>query len=108
MFITVDSNNINLMPENYVEEIIQNIKVIVTTVIGNVPLDRKFGINGNVIDAAQPKGKSMLTINILESVQDYEPRVEISGIEFIEDVKGAEKGILIPKLEVKIKDEYIT
>jgi len=108
MFITVDSNNITLTPKNSVEEIIQNVNVIATTVMGNVPLDRKFGIDGKVMDAATIKGKSKLMICLLESIQDYEPRIEVTGIELIDDIENAENGTLIPKLEVRIKDEFIS
>ena len=108
MFITVGSSNITLTPKNFIEEIIQNVNVIVTTIMGNVPLDRKFGIDGKVIYAATIKGKSKLMIYILESIQDFEPRIEVTAIDFIEDIKSAEKGTLIPRLEVRIKDEYIS
>ena len=36
---------INLQPENEIEEIIQNVSTILTTRKGSVPLDRGFGIN---------------------------------------------------------------
>ena len=108
MFITADSNNITLTPKIIAEEIIHNVNVIVSTVMGNVPLDRKFGISGEIIDTSSVKGKSKLMIYLLESVQDFEPRIEVTAIDFIEDIKSAEKGTLIPRLEVRIKDEYIS
>ncbi len=108
MNITANSNNITLTPKNYVEEIIQNVNVIVTTVMGNVPLDRKFGINGKIIDDSSIQGKSRLAISILESIQDFEPRIEVISIDFEENIEKVGEGILTPKLEVKIKDEYIT
>ena len=108
MVITIDSNNITLTPKNTTEEIIQNVNIIVTTILGNVPLDRKFGIDGKIIDDSTIKGKSKLMISILESIQDFEPRIEVSNIDFIENFESAKKGTLIPKLEVKIKDEYIS
>ena len=108
MIIIPDSNDsITLTPKNVVEEIMQNIKVIVTTVMGNVPFDRKFGIDGKFIDNPI-KRKSKLTICILESIQDFEPRAEVTNIEIIDDVESFGKGKLIPKLEVRIKDEYIS
>ena len=108
MIIIPDSNNsITLIPKNVAEEIIQNIKVIVTTVMGNVPLDRKFGIDSKIIDNPI-KAKSRLAIFILESIQDFEPRAEVTNIEIIEDIEGFGKGRLMPKLEVNIKDEYIS
>lgn len=108
MIITADSCNITLTPQNSAEEIIQNVNVIVSTVLGNVPLDRGFGIDGKIIDLPAFKGKSKLAISILESIQDFEPRIEVTNISFAEDFENAEKGILIPELEVRIKDEYIS
>ncbi len=108
MIIIPDSNDsITLTPKNIAEEIIQNIKVIVTTVMGNVPLERKFGIDGKIIDNPI-KRKSKLIICILESIQDFEPRAEVANIEIIDDIGSFGKGRLIPKLEVRIKDEYIS
>ncbi len=107
MIITVDSEDITLTPENLAEEIIQNVNIIAATVAGNVPLDRKFGIAGEIIDASTIRGKSKLMIYLLESIQDYEPRIEVVAIDFIEDAEKAERGTLIPRLEVRIKDEYI-
>ncbi len=108
MYITVDSKNITLTPKNLIEEITQNVSVIVSTVMGNVPLDRKFGISGEIIDTSSVKGKSKLMIYLLESVQDFEPRIEVTAVDFIEDIKSAAEGTLIPRLEVRIKDEYIS
>lgn len=108
MIITVNSDNITLTPRNIVEEIIQNINIIVTTVMGNVPLDRKFGIDGKIIDDSSISGKGKLMISIIESIQDFEPRVEVTAVDFEENYEKAKDGMLIPKLEVKIKDEYIS
>ena len=48
--ITMEHSEIVLFPENVLIEIIQNIKTILTTLQGTVPLDRDFGIDGTLID----------------------------------------------------------
>lgn len=110
MNLTIDGGNIDftLTPQKTVLEIIQNIKVIISTIKGSVVLDRGFGIDSELIDCTSISGKGKLMIYIIESLQEFEPRVEINSIDFIQDKENADKGIFFPKLEVHIKDEYIT
>jgi uncharacterized protein len=101
------SNQINLFPETILEEITQNIRTILTTIEGEVPLDRSFGISNTFIDAPQPKAMMKLVIFITESIQEYEPRVEVLEVDFIESKEVAIEGRLIPKVKVKILDEFV-
>ena len=48
--VTATLENIVIFPASEMEEIIQNIKTILTTLQGSVPLDREFGIDPSVID----------------------------------------------------------
>ncbi len=110
MNLTIDGENFDftLTPQETVFEIIQNIKTIISTVKGSVVLDRGFGIDGELIDCTSVSGKSKLMIYIIESLQEFEPRVEVVSIDFAEDRENIDKGIFFPKLEVYIKDEYIS
>ncbi len=56
---------------------------------GSQPLDRRLGINyekavGYPLDVA----KNMLSLEIIEKVDRYEPRVEVEKIEFSADTDG--------------------
>lgn len=104
--IGLDLENINFFPKTIIEEVIQNIKIILTTTIGTVPLDRRFGLNINVLDNPINMAKSKLSIYILESIQDYEPRVEILEIGFKADVENAKEGRIYPQIRVKVKNEF--
>lgn len=107
LIIDGKTTDLSLTPEGIVQEIIQNVKTIISTVKGSVVLDRDFGIDSNLIDCTSVSGKSKLMIYIIESLQELEPRVEINSIDFIQDEENADEGIFFPKLEVHIKDEYI-
>ena len=40
----IDLRNINMFPNSVYEEIIQNVRVLLTTIKGTVPLDRDLGL----------------------------------------------------------------
>ena len=49
--ITAEMGKVNVQPTSTIEEVIQNIKTILNTIKGTVPLDRDFGIDKSVIDS---------------------------------------------------------
>lgn len=104
----IKPDKINLSPSSVVEEIRQNLVIILTTVIGTVPLDRKFGIRMDFIDAPVLRAMMKARIFILETIHEYEPRVEVLSIDFVENTIAAIDGRLTAKVRVRIYDEYIT
>ncbi len=95
---------INLMPENVVEEILQCVSIIVATPKYSIPLDRAFGTNQSFLDKPIAIAKALIISEIYESVGTYEPRAEVTDIEFSQDDMV---GRLYPILEVNILDEYL-
>lgn len=100
-------NKINLFPKTIVEEIMQNIKTLLTTIVGTVPLDRKLGIDGTIIDYPINKAIAKFSIYILESIQEYEPRVIVLEIDYEKNLETALDGKLYPRVKVRVKDDYI-
>ena len=93
---TVDEVNFN--PDK-LSEILQNVKTILTTAKGSVPLDRDFGIDTSLIDLPVPVAKAKLTANIIDAIEKYEPRVTVSSVSFKGD---GEDGIIVPTVKVAI------
>lgn len=91
---------IDLAPKTTVEEVLQNVRTIITTIKYEIPLDRDFGIDGNVIDMPMQQAQAKLSQEIFRAVRQYEPRAVIESIDF----SGDESGRLIPKLEVSISE----
>lgn len=98
--VTASLNEINLFPKNEKIEILQNIKTILTTIKGTVPLDRDFGIDSSVIDKPVTIVKPLIIKEIKEAIEKYEPRAKLISV----DWKGIrEEGKLVPIVKVVIR-----
>lgn len=101
--IEPNNKNINLFPKTLEEEILRNVATIIASPKYSVPLDRGFGISNNQLDTPANIAQPKLIMEIIDAVEKYEPRAEITKIEFRTD--EARAGILIPRLGVKLKNE---
>ena len=104
----IDLREINMFPRTTIEEILQNVRMLLTTVQGTVPLDRELGLTNTFIDDPSPRGMMRFAIFALETIQDYEPRVEVTDIDFAPRPDDAMDGRLYPRVRVRIIDEYLT
>lgn len=89
---------IDIAPKNDVNEILQNVRTILATTKGTIPLDREFGIDGSVIDMPTMQAQAYLTNEIFQAIRRYEPRVAIDNITFDGEITGK----LIPKVVITI------
>jgi len=81
--------------------IIQNIRNIITTWRGSVPLDRDFGLDSSILDSPQNTVFALLQIDIMEQINKYEPRVEVLNVSF--NSGDALNGEVCPLLRIRIK-----
>lgn len=93
-----DQEIIDIAPKNDVNEILQNVRTILATTKGTIPLDREFGIDGSVIDMPTMQAQAYLTNEIFQAIRRYEPRVSIDNITFDGEISGK----LIPKVVITI------
>ena len=97
MIVTNDLAEIIIAPSNEKIEIAQNIKTILTTMQGSVPLMRQFGLPTEITDAPiNPVLAARLRAEILEQIKKYEPRADITKIDINADLNG----------RLKVKIEY--
>ena len=96
-----EPGNINLAPATTEEEILQNVAVILATPKFSVPLDRGMGLAQRFVDKPIQIAQSILISEVLDAVEQYEPRVEVLNVTF---QQGARPGALIPIVEVNILD----
>jgi phage baseplate assembly protein W len=82
-------------------EIMQNIKVILTTPAGVVPFDRDFGIDIGILDLPLSLAKAKLTVEYVKKVKKYESRAKVEKITFSND---AVNGYLVPKVVIGLVD----
>ncbi|WMI72138.1 GPW/gp25 family protein [Aminobacterium sp. MB27-C1] len=97
--IAASLDGVNFSPKSEVEEILQNVKTILFTVRGSVPLDRDFGISADLVDSPTPVVKARCMAEIVEAISKYEPRAKVAAVSF----SGDSDGRLIPKVKVRIR-----
>lgn len=96
--ITGTLDKVNFAPSTIEEEVIQNIKTLISTMIYTVPLDRNFGIIANALDEPMPVAMAKLSSDIVDAISRYEPRAKVTQISFDGDIDGR----LIPRLRIEI------
>jgi phage baseplate assembly protein W len=85
-----------------VEEIAQNIRLILSTPKGSVPLDRNFGINWDLIDKPYPATIQLLKAEIVKAIENYEPMVKVKEVKL---GKASADGQLNVRVLVEILNE---
>lgn len=93
-----EKEDVSFAPDTEVEEILQNVRTILSTIKGSVPLDRDFGVDASYLDRPINVAKAMLSSEIIKAIRNYEPRVTITAVDFTANLDG----ILKPKIEVSI------
>lgn len=94
------SQTLRLSETNTTASILQNIRILLSTRQGTVPLYREFGLKQQFLDKPMPVAKAMMYTEIHDAVMRFEPRAEVVGISFTEDAETP--GRLIPAVEVEI------
>lgn len=99
----IDINNVELTTNfndgsmDEVEEILRNIRIILTTPVGTVPFDRDFGLDWSILDNPLPQAKGLLATEYVSKIRKYEPRAKVSEITF--EYRESD-GILVPKVVI--------
>ena len=73
-------DRVDFMPKTELEEIAQNVKTIISTVKGQVFLDRGFGVSAELLDHPVPLVQNKLTAQIVEAVNKFEPRAKVTDV----------------------------
>lgn len=97
--VTADTGPVNFAPATELEEIIQNVRTILTTLKKSVPMDREFGISGEVVDLPIAVAQAKLTAEIVAAVNKYEPRASVVSVSY----EGVETdGKITTKVRIKV------
>lgn len=82
----LSNNRIDFAPATEIDEIIQNVRTILTTYTFSVPLDRRFGINADFIDSPlNDEGIAKMQDDIFNAIREYEPRVIVKEVSITTD-----------------------
>ena len=94
---------IDFAPQNETAEILQNVRTILNTIIGTVPLDRVLGISCEHLDKPIHLAKTQMMVNVIDALDKHEPRVRVQEVRFNES--DAAEGILTPVVIVAIGED---
>lgn len=99
------SGAVDFAPDSEVAEILQNVRTILNTRIGTVPLARDFGVSLEHLDKPYPVARAMMTSAVIDAIEAYEPRARIESVEFDEGTDDIAYGIMRPRVIVSIGEE---
>lgn len=98
--ITTDPLQIIFAPASVEQEVLQNVRTILTTRRGTVPLDRGFGLDWGFIDKPLAVAQAEFAAEITQQIRRYEPRAKLISIELGPSDKM--EGQLKPRITVGV------
>lgn len=101
--VSAGKQKIQLNETDKIASILQNVAIILGTPKGSVPMYRDFGLSTQALDRPIPVAKTLLTAQVKEAVEQYEPRVRVVQVRF--ETEQENPGHLIPTVEVELVDE---
>ncbi len=104
VLVTNTQQAIVIAPESVLEEVVQNVRMIITTPKGSVPLDRDFGLDFDVIDRPMPVARALMEVDIVDQVGRYEPRARVLQVSWAEDETQAMDGRAVAQVLIDVED----
>lgn len=95
--------DVDFNPASVVAEVLQNVRTILSTRKGSVPLDRDFGISWEYLDRPIDVAQMLMRSEIIDAVSKYEPRATVESVVFEGSAEDALDGILKPKVTISIE-----
>lgn len=84
----IDLDGEGFSPEEFAD-IRQCLETLLSIREGSQPLDRELGINfDGIVGYPMDVARNMLSLEIIEKVERYEPRVEVDSIDFEDNTDG--------------------
>ena len=105
--ITSLISRIDFAPESVAAEVVQNVRAIIATQVGTVPLFRDFGVSWEGIDRPLPVARAIVQAAIIEAIEKYEPRAVVDSVTWPEGddaAKDAMDGIMRPTVTVSLAE----
>lgn len=85
----------NYMEASVVEEIMRNVRTFLATPAGTCAGDRSYGIDWSFVDLGRPDAQNQLSLEVIDKLEEYEPRVEVIDEKFSSDHDGQLKALFV-------------
>ena len=102
LLIEAAGQEIVIHPQELEAEVAQNVRMILTTPVGTLALDRQFGLDFSILDQPIERAQALLAVEIFQKLKRYEPRVELVRVRFS---GNGPDGKLTPSVIVRLHDE---
>ncbi len=96
--VTAALTSVDFGPTDESMEILQNVRTILATPLGSVPLNRNFGLPWNEVDGPISLVQARFTASIVDAIETNEPRVKVTQVTY--DGDGL-NGVLNPRVKVR-------
>jgi phage baseplate assembly protein W len=81
------------------DEILQNVAMILNSVVYSCPMNRAFAYEGSLLDRPIQVVQSLFSSRLMAAINKYEPRAQVVSITYQGD---AVNGLIKPKVRVRI------
>ncbi len=71
-----------------IAELQRNIETLINTPAGTCPGDRNYGVSVDYVGMPGPVAQNQTALEIIDKVEEYEPRVVVVSVEFGHDEDG--------------------
>ncbi len=102
--VTAKTTPVTFAPSSLAEEVVQNVRTILATRIGDVPLQRGLGVSWEHIDKPLPAAKMLLMGEVADALRKWEPRAAVRSVEFPGGELEAMDGILPCRVTISIDE----
>ena len=82
-------------------EVVQNVRFIMTTLLGTMPLNRGLGLDPGVVDAPANKARAILMTSLVSAIHGNEPRARVIEINLAE--LDALNGHVKPMVRIEVQ-----
>ena len=104
MFEIALTGGTNIFAASGLENIRNCLSAIAATRVGSVPLYRHFGTDWQWVDHPEPVAMARFRAELMDAIDKYEPRVEITSISFKPDKTQAMDGRLYPVVRFRLRE----
>ena len=98
--VTLNPKEIDFLPSNTIVEVLQNVYTILSTTKYSAPLFREFGTSASYLDEPHAVARMRHTKEIIEAVEQYEPRAFVTEVKYYSDEKD---GKVYPAVTLRLR-----
>ena len=95
-----DKRTLTLAPKTETDAKVQELYILVNTILGECPLYRDFGVSNEYLHMPINAAQTAFTLAITEAMRKYFPDIRLENIRFETTTLGVMAGVLNPILEV--------